>query len=241
MSYTGTTDKLKLPQFINTDTFNICGDLNGAFKKIDDNAIENANEISLLKTNEGNNATGLQELNNTITELRGDVQTISETLGATNETITTLNRHLNDLETEIELLQGLNISENLTSLEGRLSNVETEKLSGITIKANESFNFSSTRFIDATAIDVGDLHGTTFFQFDILLPSNIYVQQWTEMNVILNLVNNKQVIGYRAYQDVNDIYRVHVKGSYYGDDPNDRNITSIDGTVYYKRFVQSMK
>ena len=241
MSYTGTTDKLKLPQFINTDTFNICGDLNGAFKKIDDNAIENANEIALLKTNEGNNATGLQELNNTVTELRGDLQAVSETLGATNETVTTLNRHLNDLETEIELLQGLNIADNLTSLEERLSDVETGKLSDITIKASESFNFSSIRFIENARVNTGILNGTTFFQFDILLPSNIYVQQWTEMNVILNLVNNMKVIGYKAYQDTSDIYRVHLSGSYYGDVTENNIIDSIDGTVYYKRFVQSMK
>lgn len=233
MSYTGTTDKLKLPQFINTDTFNICGDLNGAFKKIDDNAIENANEIALLKTNEGNNATGLQELNNTVTELRGDVQTISETLGATNETITTLNRHLNDLETEIEALQGLNLEEVATQVETNTSNI-SRKVTSISV-SQLYVDISDFKQCSSMLSERGDEEGKNSFQFTVTLPVDVQHNDIVEFNPVISVVDGNPVENVRYYVDSHAPNKIFIFGTMIGNPLSMGTLLSMTGKLYFRK------
>lgn len=233
MSYTGTTDKLKLPQFINTDTFNICGDLNGAFKKIDDNAIENENEISLLKTNEENNATGIQELNNTVSELRGDVQAISETLGATNETVTTLNRHLNDLETEIESLQGLNLEEVATQVETNTSNI-SKKVTTISI-SQLYVDISDFKQCSGKLSKRGDEEGKTAFQFTVTLPVSVKHSDIVEFNPFISVVDGNPIENVRYYVNSSAPDTIFIFGTMIGQPTSMGKLTSMTGKLYFRK------
>lgn len=101
----GQTTNLGLPQIIGTDVVN-SSDINNGFYKIDEHAgVVNA-KITKLETESGGSSAELENVNNTISEVRDDITTIESSVNTNTQDIVLLKRHQNESDARIDALEG---------------------------------------------------------------------------------------------------------------------------------------
>lgn len=211
MSYTNKTKNLELPQWLGSDKPNWDIDLNEAFKKIDDNAGQTAENISGVAGDVG-------ELEGTISALQGEVTSMSDNVDLLGTRVTSLESSQASQDSSISKLN-TDVAGMSTTLSGidstvsglstqtalntqNIANLSTSKISKDDILNNlttgeivlyaRSTSSTGTGYvsINKDLVDMATKHGTSFFDetkvhptgFDVLIS---YTEQTTG-NTILN-------------------------------------------------------